>query len=83
MRSAWLCFAFLVAACSLETKGRGEKCQRTAQCALGLACVAARCTTDLRAVAEQNTVPNLNAGAGASGAAAGENGGAGAAGGEP
>ncbi|HTU63704.1 MAG TPA: hypothetical protein VMF89_34810 [Polyangiales bacterium] len=73
MRSAWLCCLVLLTGCSLETAGRGQRCQRTAQCALGFACVEGRCSTDLRSIAEGNTVPNLNAGtggaAGASGAA--------------
>jgi hypothetical protein len=65
MRWAWLGFVcLLLGSCSLETRKRGQSCQRTAQCALGLACVAARCTTDLSSIAEQNTVPNLGAGAG-------------------
>ena len=70
MRALWLCCAVSLASCSLQTKGRGEPCQRTAQCSLGLACVEGRCTKDLRAVAEENTVPDLSAGAGGSDAEA-------------
>jgi len=70
----------LFVGCSLELAERGQKCQRTAQCALGLACVAGRCTKDLRAIAEQNTVPNLNAGTGGNAAGAQS---AGAGGGAP
>jgi hypothetical protein len=78
MRACWLCFALCLAACSYETRQRGQSCQRTAQCALGLGCVAGRCTTNLAPVAEGNTVPSLGAGTG--GAAAGESGNAGGAG---
>jgi hypothetical protein len=79
MRLIWLVCAWLVG-CSLETAERGQACQRTAQCALGLACVRARCTTDLRSVAEGNTVPNLGGGAGGAGEAGAAGDAAGAAG---
>lgn len=63
---ALLCVLGLwLGSCSLATRQRGQSCQRTAQCALGLACVAGRCSRDLRPIAEQSSVPDLSAGASA------------------
>jgi hypothetical protein len=49
----------LAAGCSLPEGKRGESCERSAQCADGLVCVEHRCGTNLDAVAEGSTVPDL------------------------
>lgn len=57
----WLLGALLaaVAGCSLETGKAGGACERSTQCAAGLACVKGKCGKDLRSVSEMNTVPTL------------------------
>ncbi|MET0390379.1 MAG: hypothetical protein ABW321_30685 [Polyangiales bacterium] len=59
-----LCLAVLAHACSLETAQRGQRCYRSSQCAPGLACVADRCSADLREIAATSQVPDLGAAAG-------------------
>lgn len=61
--------------CSLATGKSGASCERSTQCAPGLACVSGKCGKDLSAIAATNTVPMLGAG---TGAARGGSGGAGA-----
>ena len=56
------CLCLLSTACSLDVRGRGQSCQRTAQCALGLACVEGTCSKDLGPIADQSTVPDLGGG---------------------
>ena len=66
MKAAWLlvCAGWLGAACSLEPVKSGGACQRSTQCAAGLACVAGKCGKDLSSIAAHNTVPMLGNSAG-------------------
>ena len=45
--------------CELALKEAGGKCNRSAQCAPGLACVEGRCSDDLSALGDLATVPDL------------------------
>lgn len=49
----------LLGACSVPMRGRGQSCQRTAQCKLGLACVEGKCSKDLGPIVDQSSVPDL------------------------
>ncbi|MEY4578368.1 MAG: hypothetical protein RL701_3071 [Pseudomonadota bacterium] len=64
---ALCCAVNLTVACSLPPAQKGAKCQRTTQCAEGLACVSGRCGNDLSAIAATNTVPMLGEAGGAMG----------------
>lgn len=69
MLGFWL-FGWLLSACSVAVGHQGDACQRSTQCAPGLACVSNKCSSDLSSVAAHNTVPQLGAGSGGQGAAA-------------
>jgi hypothetical protein len=56
------CFVWLGACSSLPAGGKGDTCERSAQCAERLACVQHKCSNDLKAIADQNMVPDLGNG---------------------
>jgi hypothetical protein len=61
----WLLLLGLASSsCSLETVKAGGACQRSTQCAEGLACVNGRCSQDLSSIAATNTVPMYGGGSG-------------------
>ena len=61
----------VLAGCSLEPVKSGGRCQRSTQCDPGLGCVEGKCSKDLAAIAETNTIPMFGAGAGGGAAGAG------------
>ena len=73
MLQSLACLCLLVG-CSLEQGKSGDRCQRSTQCAPGLACVSGKCGKDLSSIAATNTVPMLRGSAGAAGSATGTGG---------
>src|SRR4051794_7294712 len=59
-RVTWACWALAaLGGCSLEPVQAGAACERSAQCAGGLACVEHKCTSDIKSVADQSMVPDF------------------------
>ena len=52
--------ALTLGACDVKQSAAGERCDRSAQCEPGLACIDSVCTDDLDSLAEQGVVPEYD-----------------------
>lgn len=64
VRHRWQLVSLLAAlslgSCDVMQSAAGERCDRSAQCEPGLACIERVCTDDLDSLAEQGVVPEYS-----------------------
>ncbi len=51
--------AFWASGCSLPVLQKGDSCERSAECAEGLACVKSKCSSNLQSIADKSMAANL------------------------